>query len=80
MGNVRNVLEREVTVGLTPQRFAAQAPHSIPLSHARAILKDMGIDVPATFSSSADATRFLESAPRMTPEQIRTFIQRAGGQ
>lgn len=80
MGNVRSVLEREVTVALLPQRLAELAPHSIPLSRARTILKEMGIEVPATFSSSGKATEFLESAPRMTVEQVHEFIQKASVQ
>jgi hypothetical protein len=79
VGNFRKVLEREVTVPLTPDAFAAKAPNSIPLTRARAILAEMGIDVPATFASVPDATQFLEKAPKMTPEQIKKFVELAGG-
>lgn len=79
MGNVRNVLEREVAVPMAPTEFAKTAPNTISLERARAILKDMGFDVPPSFASGMDATTFLHNSKRMTPEQIKLFIERATG-
>ena len=74
MGNVRSLLEMEVSIGLTPSQFAATAPNSVSLARARAILAEMGIEVP---SSMYNADAFLRQSPRLTPEQIRKFIERA---
>jgi hypothetical protein len=47
IGNVRNSLEREVQVNLSPMEFQAQAPNAIPVNVATQVLSDMGIvDLP----------------------------------
>jgi filamentous hemagglutinin len=78
LGNVRSSLEREVQVNMPPSQFEAQAPNAIPVDVARQILSDMGIaDLPPTITNSYQATQILESTPRLTPEQIQEFLQRA---
>ena len=76
MGNVRKTLEREVSVGLTPTDFAAAAPNSITVDQAREILKEIGFDVPSTLDSDM-ARKFLEETPKLSPQQVQEFVNRA---
>ncbi len=75
--NVRSILEREVQVNGSPTQFAAVASNRIPADVARQVLGEMGVaDLPPVIGSSEQATRILESTPRLTPVQIQEFLQR----
>jgi hypothetical protein len=73
------VLEREVSLPMTPSEFAAAAPHAIPVSRAREILSGMGIDVYQVIRGKFALQSHLEDLPRMTPAQIQQFINVARG-
>jgi hypothetical protein len=77
LGNVRSSLEREVQVNMSPSAFQAKAPNAIPVDVARQALSDMGIaDLPPIITSTQQATQILEETPRLTPAQIKEFLQR----
>jgi filamentous hemagglutinin len=77
-GNVLSGAEAEVGVNMPPTQFADQASVTITADQARSILSEIGINVPPNITMrGTDLTRYLESLPRLTPEQIQTFVQKA---
>ena len=78
LGNIRRSLEREVEVGLAPLDFLDKAPIKISVDKASQILREMGVaDLPSFISTRSESTYLLENTPRLTPEQIAEFIDRA---
>lgn len=77
MGNWMAAQEREVGVLMTSRDFAARAPGSIPVDTARQVLGEMGMPaLPHTVASPSARSMLLDSAPKMTPEQVAEFLQR----
>ncbi len=79
-GNVSpslRTIEREVSVPLAPLDFAASAPRSISLDRSRAILAQIGFNVPAFINASGETKNVITDLPKMTPEQIKQFLQSA---
>ena len=77
-GNVLASLEREVGVMLPPAQFATRADTALTVGQARAILIDMGVDLPGKIRGAPMLQSALESTQRLTPAQIREFLRRAG--
>ena len=77
MGNWMAKQEREVGVLLRPDEFAIKAPYSVSPDKARQVLHDMGFpQLPYSIQNPSMRSTILDAAPKMTPEQIREFIQR----
>ena len=77
-GNTFRLQEREIGLPMNAVDYANRAPNSIPVEAARQILNDMGLPpLPYRLISRAERNEMLDSAPRMTPEQVAEFIRRA---
>lgn len=73
-GNVLRNLESEVGVGLKPADFAARADMSISSAQSRAILGDMGVNVPNRIVGKAALDAALRNSPRLTSSQTQEFF------
>jgi RHS repeat-associated protein len=73
-GNVLAALEAEVGVALKPVEFAARA-QSVNLAEARAVLQQLGVELPAQVGGKAVLDATLRSSGRLTPEQIAEFVR-----
>lgn len=82
VGNYLRTLEAEVAVPVQPSTFATVAPFKLPAASARQILRDMGRDVPEQIGGKTELNSVLRSLQqqRMTPSEIREFLQRAQSQ
>jgi nucleoid-associated protein YgaU len=79
-GNWMAAQEREVGVLMNADEFANSAPFIIPADNARDLLRNMGMPaLPYSVPSPSARSMLLDSAPRMTPEQIAEFIRRTNG-
>ena len=76
-GNWFAAQEREVGVLTNAKGFAERAPYSIPVDRSREILMEMGIPVPSTVPTRIDRSYYLDTVPKMTPEQTAEFLRRA---
>jgi hypothetical protein len=76
-GNVRASLEAEVAVYQAPAEFAAGADITLTAEQSRAILREMGFEVPSRIANVARADEFLRNSPRLTPTQVAEFLRRA---
>ncbi len=76
--NVLNSYEKEVCFNIQPLEFANRASISISASDARAILKDMGYDIPSRIINR-DISPFLRNAPSLSDVEILKFVEKAGG-
>lgn len=70
-------LELELRIELLPAEFSKRASITLTAQKARAILKGMGIELPATIYSHGAITETLRDTPRLTLSQIQTFRQKA---
>ncbi|MGX9720034.1 hypothetical protein [Stenotrophomonas acidaminiphila] len=78
MGNWMAVQEREVGVLMSAHEFANRAPFSMHVDNARSLLMEMGMpQLPYSVPSPAARSILLDSAPKMTPEQVAEFIKRS---
>ncbi|HYD54658.1 MAG TPA: hypothetical protein VEA99_18640 [Gemmatimonadaceae bacterium] len=75
-GNWLAEIEREVGVGLTPAQLAERASTVIDAREARAILAEMGLDLPARVARG-DQSDLCRSLRDMTQEEIDDFVRRA---
>ena len=79
-GNVLSQAEREVGLVALPRDLAERAGRIISPAEARAILADMGIDVPGSLPrTNGNLTDLCRGLEDMTDTEIRTFVDRAGG-
>ena len=76
--NVLSSYEKEVCFNMQPLEFANKSRISISASDARAILKDMGYDIPSRITIG-DMSEFLSNAPSLTTDEILNFVEKAGG-
>ena len=76
--NVLSSYEKEVCFNMQPLEFANKSRISISASDARAILKDMGYDIPSRITIG-DMSEFLSNAPSLTTDEILKFVEKAGG-
>ena len=76
-GNVRQALEKEIPLEITPANFAKKASLTITADQGRDILSQMGINLPTRIRDSNQSTQILEGLPEMTQSQIDLFIQKA---
>lgn len=79
LGNIdpmRRRLEREVSMGVDPSTFERLAPRSIDADSAREVLIGMGYNIPSSVRDTNHALELLSTLPKMTPEQIQTFVNR----
>ena len=76
-GNVRQALEKEVALELNPREFSEMASIKITADEARAILKNMDINIPARIKDPTEGTRLLEELPRLTEDQVKIFFEEA---
>lgn len=70
------VLERECTVNAKPLEFAEIADIAITPAESRAILKEMGFDIPSTLKGKQRLNNFIHEAPKMSEEQISEYMRR----
>lgn len=70
-------LELEFRLELQPVEFSKRASITLTAQEARAILKDMGIELPTKIYSHGAITETLRDTPRLRLAQIRTFLQKA---
>jgi hypothetical protein len=70
-------IEREVLVDVSPTEFNELASTHIPVDKARAILADMGYDLPSRISSKTDISAILEGLPPMSESEVNEFTNRA---
>jgi hypothetical protein len=76
-GNVLAEIECEVGVELRPAEFAHRAICTVMAEQARAILREMGIVVPAIIRGPAGVDAALKSSSRLNQEQVRRFVDAA---
>jgi RHS repeat-associated protein len=74
-GNWLSTLEREVPVQITPTEFAERASTTISAEQSRAILAEMGVEVPPMISK-ANLSSALETTQALTPDQTAAFLAR----
>jgi hypothetical protein len=72
-GNVLSALEAEVGVELAPAVFATRAI-SIPIEVSRNALAKMGFETPAILGSRDALSAAIRSAPRLTQDQVRSYL------
>jgi|GEM_PF-1930800 len=75
--NVLGDTEHEIGIGITPADFARQASLTVTAAQARAILRDMGIDMPSRIYSTRDLGQHLREMPEMSADQIEEFVNLA---
>jgi RHS repeat-associated protein len=76
-GNVLANLEKEVGIDLAPSEFAQKSSINISAKDARGILKEMGYNLPESIYSKEQLNSVLKNSPRLSQEEIQTFIQKA---
>ncbi|TDD40245.1 hypothetical protein E1287_01665 [Actinomadura sp. KC06] len=69
--------EAEMGLGIQASDLADRANQTIPAARARSILSDMGYDIPPNITTG-DLNRILETTPKLSPDEIQDFMDRAG--
>ena len=75
--NVLYELEREVGVGISPMEFSKKINLQITADQARGILKEMGINVPASIPTTKNISEVLRDIPKLKQDQIDKFYSEA---
>lgn len=70
-------MEKEVAIGLAPAEFANRAGITISAKDVRAILKDMGYNIPERIYGKDQLNSILKDTPRLTADEINTFVNKA---
>ena len=78
-GNWMTLQERKVGVLMNAQEFSQKASFSVSADKARQVLADMGLPpLPNSVPTPSARSMLLDSAPKMTPEQVSEFLNRVG--
>ena len=76
--NVLSSYAKEVCFDMLPLEFADRASISISASDARAILRDMGYEIPSKITRE-DISPFLSNSPKLSDDEIMSFVVKARG-
>lgn len=73
-GNVLRNLEKEVCVEILPKEFADRSSLSISAQDSRAILSEMGYDIPEAIYDKQQLNSILKETPRLSSDDIQIYI------
>lgn len=78
-GNVLGNLENEVCVEILPKEFAERSSLSVSAQDSRAILSEMGYDIPKAIYDKQQLNSILKETPRLSDNDIQVYINRILG-